>query len=137
MLSFVDTIRIYLGKKMDTFTVRDLRERTGELIKDAEEGHLSLVTKHGQPVFIAVPFKDELINWGIHVALAMHLYEENVLSLSKAAKLAQESIESFIEKLGMFNIPVVNYAVEDIEKELAFFKKEQNSGESLNDNKEY
>ena len=32
---------------MDTFTVRDLRERTGTLIHDAEEGRLSLVAKRG------------------------------------------------------------------------------------------
>ena len=41
---------------MDTFSIRDLRERTGDLVRDAEAGKLSLVTKHGQPVFLAVPF---------------------------------------------------------------------------------
>ena len=55
MLSFVGTNN--LGDDMDVFTVRDLRERTGELIRDAEEGKLSLITKHGQPVFIAVRFE--------------------------------------------------------------------------------
>lgn len=35
---------------MDTFTVRDFRERTGELIHDAESGNLSVITKHGRPV---------------------------------------------------------------------------------------
>lgn len=43
---------------METFTVRDLRERSGELIRGAENGKLSVVTKHGTPVFIAVPFDD-------------------------------------------------------------------------------
>ena len=43
---------------MDTFTVRDLRERTGDLIRDAEQGKLSIITKHGQPVFVAVPFDE-------------------------------------------------------------------------------
>ncbi|OYW26418.1 MAG: type I-E CRISPR-associated protein Cas5/CasD [Methyloversatilis sp. 12-65-5] len=46
---------------METFTVRDLRERTGELIRGAEEGRLSVVTKHGTPVFIAVPFDETLL----------------------------------------------------------------------------
>lgn len=32
---------------METFTIRDLRERTGELVRGAEAGQLSLVTKHG------------------------------------------------------------------------------------------
>lgn len=46
---------------MDSFTVRDLREHTGHLIHDAEAGKLSLVTKHGRPVFLAVPFSEELL----------------------------------------------------------------------------
>jgi prevent-host-death family protein len=32
---------------MEMYTIRDLRNRTGELIREAEAGHLSLVTKHG------------------------------------------------------------------------------------------
>jgi prevent-host-death family protein len=43
---------------MDAFTVRDLRERTGELIRDTKAGKLSVVTKHGRPVFVAVPLDD-------------------------------------------------------------------------------
>jgi len=35
---------------MDTFTVSDLRGRTGDLIRIALEGRLSLVTCHGKPV---------------------------------------------------------------------------------------
>ena len=38
---------------METFSIRDLRERTGELARTAEAGQLSIVTKHGRPVFIA------------------------------------------------------------------------------------
>ena len=45
---------------MNLFTVRDLRERTGELIRDAEAGKLSLVTQHGRPVFVAVPLDEQM-----------------------------------------------------------------------------
>ena len=51
---------------MDTFTVRDLRERTGELIRDAESGQLSVITKHGRPVFVALPFDETLIKSGVN-----------------------------------------------------------------------
>jgi len=50
---------------LDIFTVRDLRERTGALIHDAEDGKLSLITKHGRPVFLAVPFSEELLKMGL------------------------------------------------------------------------
>lgn len=39
---------------VNTFTIRDLRERTGDLVRDAKAGGLSVVTKHGRPVFIAL-----------------------------------------------------------------------------------
>ena len=84
---------------MDTFSVRDLRERTGELIHDAEAGKLSLVTKHGRPVFLAIPFTEDLIEFGLRPVLAVHLYKEGVLTLAKAAKLSGESLESFIARL--------------------------------------
>jgi len=104
---------------MDTFTVRDLRERTGELIRDAETGELSIVTKHGQPVFIAVPFDENVVKSGVSMALAVKLYEEDVLSLGKAAKFAGCSVVEFSDHLGMDGIPSVRYSAQELEGEVA------------------
>jgi len=106
---------------MDTFTVRDLREHTGTLIHDAEEGKLSLVTKHGRPVFLAVPFTQDLLDLGLRPAIAIKLYKEETLTLEKAAKLAGITIEAFIEKLGQLGIATVTYSADEIEKELKDF----------------
>lgn len=56
---------------MEIVTVRDLRNRTGELIREAQLGNLSLITKHGQPVFVAVPFDDALLESGVGVYLPL------------------------------------------------------------------
>lgn len=48
-----------------------------------------------------------MIQAGLPVALAIWLYEENVLSLGKAARRAQLPPEAFLEKLGAAGIPVV------------------------------
>ncbi len=106
---------------MDTFTVRDLREHTGTLIHDAEIGKLSLITKHGRPIFLAVPFSEDLLALGLRPALAMKLYKEGTLTLGKAAKLAEQSIEAFMERLGQLGIPVVNYVPGEIGQELKDF----------------
>lgn len=106
---------------MDTFTVRDLREHTGTLIHDAEKGKLSLITKHGHPVFLAVPFDEELLGLGLRPAIAVKLYRDKVLTLEKAAKVANCSVESFIEKLGKLAISVVNYSPSEIDEELNDF----------------
>lgn len=107
---------------MDTFTVRDLRGRTGELIRDAEAGKLSLVTKHGQPVFLAVPFDETLLREGVRVALSVKLFDDEAVSLGKAAKLAGMTQSEFIDHLGALKIPVVRYGKEELEQELAAFE---------------
>ena len=39
-------------------------------------------------------------------------------TLSQAAKIASLSIENFLDMLGEFNIPAVDYPAEDLETEL-------------------
>ncbi len=106
---------------MDTFTVRDLRERTGELIRDAEAGKLSVITKHGQPVFIAVPFDEVLVREGVAVALAVKLFDEGHVSLGKAAKLAGMPRAEFMEHLARLKIPVARYSPDELDRELETF----------------
>lgn len=107
---------------MDTFTVRDLREHTGALIHDAEVGKLSLITKHGRPIFLAIPFTDNLIELGLKPALAIHLYKEGVLTLAKAAKLSGESLEGFIATLSRLGISIIHYTIKDVDEELKDFE---------------
>lgn len=52
---------------MEIFTIKDLRERTGELVRGAEQGQLSIVTKHGQLIFVALPMDEQLVREGVSV----------------------------------------------------------------------
>jgi prevent-host-death family protein len=106
---------------MDTFTVRDLREHTGSLIHEAEAGKLSLITKHGRPVFLAVPFTSDLVEFGLRTSLAIKLFKEDAITLEKAAKIAGVHLEIFIERLGQLGIPAVDYPVHELSKELKDF----------------
>lgn len=103
---------------LDVFTVRDLRQRTGDLLRDAESGRLALITKHGRPAFLAVPFDERLLKHGVNKALAMHLFEAGHVTLSQAARIAILSIEDFLDILGEFGISVVDYPPEDLDEEL-------------------
>jgi prevent-host-death family protein len=106
---------------MQTFTIRDLRDRTGDLVRDAEAGKLSVVTKHGQPVFVAVPFDESLVKNGISVALAVKLFDEETVTVAQAAKLAGMSLSAFIDLLGSMHIPVARYAPGELEQEVEAF----------------
>ena len=103
---------------METFTIRDLRERTGELVRGAEAGELSVVTKHGQPVFLAVPIDDQLVRSGVVLDLAIKLYRDNVMSLGKAARLAGLDVEGFMDLLGQMGIAIIDYDPADLRDEL-------------------
>lgn len=104
---------------MDTFTVRDLRERTGELIRDAQAGKLSVVTKHGRPVFVAVPVDESLVRSGVTAAMAIKLFKEDALTLAQAAKLAQLPLEAFAGQVSALGIPVVDYPARELAGEVA------------------
>lgn len=109
------------GAIMDTFTIRDLRERTGDLAKQAESGRLAIITKHGKPLLLGVPFDETLLQEGIHFSLAIKLFQEGVITLSKASKIAKLSIEAFIEELGTLGISVADYESKEFYQELAIF----------------
>ena len=103
---------------IDVFTVRDLRERTGDLIRDAEQGRLSLVTKRGRPAFLAVPFDQRLLQLGLQKALATRLFEQGLLSMSQAARVAGVSLEEFLDVLKTAGVPAVDYPPEDLDEEM-------------------
>ena len=107
---------------MQSFTIRDLRERPGELSREVEKGNLTLVTRHGHPLFVGVPFTDSMLRHGVNTALAETLFKSGGLSLGKAAAFANMSIAEFAEYLSQLGIPVVDYPAEELEEEPRIFE---------------
>jgi prevent-host-death family protein len=108
---------------METFNIRDLRNRTAELVRAAEHGHLSLVTKHGHPVFVAVPFDDTLLKSGVLVALAVGLVAEQKIGLAQAARIAGVSPSEMIDILAEHKVSLVSYSADELANELEQFKE--------------
>lgn len=50
--------------------------------------------------------------------LAIKLYEIGKISLGQAAKLSGFSKRAFIDVLGQYQIPVINYSVEELRQEV-------------------
>lgn len=106
---------------MQAFSIRDLRERTGELSQEAEKGNITLITKHGYPLFVSLPFTEKLLKNNIHVVLAESLYRTGSFSIGKAAKLAEMSIAEFTEYLSCLGVAVVDYPADELQDELGYF----------------
>ena len=103
---------------MDVFTIRELREKTGTLVRDAERGEVSLVTKRGRPAFLTVPLDRLTVDAGVCCSLAVHLLDQGVLTLSQAAKVAGMSIEQFLDLLRDSGVDVVDYPPEEVAQEM-------------------
>lgn len=103
---------------LDVFTVRDLRQRSGELLRDAEQGRLALITKHGRPAILAVPFDERLLSLGLHRALALELVEAGRATLSQGARLAGMPLVDFIDLAGEAGVPAMDYPPDDLAEEV-------------------
>jgi predicted HTH domain antitoxin len=108
---------------MQTFSIRDLRERTGDITRAAESGEMTVVAKHGEPIFLTVPFDDFLLQHGVKVDVAVKLFTTDILTLAKAARFAGLSQEAFIELLGSIGIPAVNYDPAELDEELRLLQR--------------
>jgi prevent-host-death family protein len=103
---------------MEAFAVRDLREHTGELVRNAERGGYSVVSKHGKPLFVALPFNDALLAAGVSVALADKLVLQAELSVAAGAKLAGMPYARYLQHLGTLGYSMLDDAA-DMTAELA------------------
>ena len=102
---------------MQAFAIRDLREHTGELVRNAESGQYSVVSKHGKPLFVALPFDDALLQVGVNIALADKLVHSGELSVGAGAKLAAMPYTAYLQHLGSTGFSMLGDA--DVDNELA------------------
>ena len=99
-------------------SARDLRNRAGDLLRDAGNGELSLITKHGKPAAMAVPFDRGLIEQGVHRRLAVRLFSQELVTLCQASKIAMMGIEQFLDMAADLGVTVVEYSPEDVESDV-------------------
>jgi prevent-host-death family protein len=123
VLTLVRIVRRFVGTNtrmntLDVFSARDLRNRSGELLRETEAGNLTVITKHGRPAAITVPFDAELLELGLPTHLAVRLFEQRLITLAQASKLAGRSIEEFFAILGASNVDAVDYPPEELGDEL-------------------
>jgi len=102
----------------DVYSVHDPRHRSGDLLRNAKAGKVSLITKHGTPAILALPFNEHLLRHGVHPALGLHLFESGRMTLAQAARVAGLSVEKLVALLGEAGIPAVDYAPNELKEEL-------------------
>lgn len=104
---------------MDTLTVDELKRAPGRLVDDVARGEVALVLDQGQPAFFALPVDETLLTRGAKVALAIRLFDQEIVGLEGAACIAGMSQSEMIDCLGQARIPVVRYGPGELEAEIA------------------
>ena len=103
---------------MEAFAIRDLREHTGDLVRNAESGQFSVVSKHGKPLFVALPFDDAMLGAGVSVALADRLVRSGELSVAAGAKLSGLTYAGYLQHLGAMGVSLLDESA-SLDQEIA------------------
>ena len=106
-------------RKLEVFSVRDLRLRSSELVREAEAGQVSVITKRGRPAVVAVPFGTRLVDLGLDKDLALALFDQGLITLAKAAKLAGVTQDVFMDLMAEAGSVAVDYPPEELTDELS------------------
>jgi predicted HTH domain antitoxin len=104
---------------MKTFKTTDLPQQVDDLLRDAANGEMSLVTKDGEPAFMAVPFSKDMLSDELGVSLAVKLFDEDVITTREGARMADMTLAEFMRACGKRGVPVVRYSPSELETELA------------------
>jgi antitoxin (DNA-binding transcriptional repressor) of toxin-antitoxin stability system len=103
---------------MHSFNTHDLHEHSDDLVRNAEVGEYSVVSKHGKPLFVAVPFTGVLLEAGVHVALADQMVLRGELSFAAGAKMARKPYAHYLQHLSAQGYSVLDDAVDGLDADL-------------------
>lgn len=105
------------------FNIDDLIHHSAELVKETKDGKTSLLVENNEPVAAVLFFSETMLKEGMRVALAMKLFDGELVSVGQAAKLAELLLALFMESCSALGIPVARYESGEVEQELRVMEK--------------
>lgn len=110
-----------MGSFMRAFPVRKLHKHLNKLLRRVSRGELSVLTRRGAPLLVVVPCDETILADGIGLDLAVRLFDEERISLGRAARLVGVSVSEMIDILGARGVAVIRANRETLAQELADF----------------
>lgn len=103
---------------MISISVKQFLDHPDKLLSDAQAGEIAVVTRDGEPVFMAVPMGGSLDRRRVRLEIAVSMFDHEQVSIGVASRIAGLSISEMIDELGRRRIPVIRYSKEDLEEEM-------------------
>lgn len=105
---------------MRTVSVDDFTRQPQRLLEDVKGGEIALVTDGGESVLLAVPLAGADTQSTL-IELAARLYDRELISLERAARIAGLSCSETIDEFGRRDIATIRLTPEELGRELAAF----------------
>lgn len=106
---------------MHTLTDDDIKREPTQLLDDAQRGQVTVVTRKGQALLMTVPLANGAPTPGALLDLAASLYDNEQISLGRAAEIAGLAYADMMDELGRRGIATIRLRPGDLERELAAF----------------
>ena len=108
---------------MESISVEQFLEHPDKFLSDAQGGKIAVVTQDGEPVLMAVPMGASLDGQRIRLELAVSLFDQELVSIGVASRIAGSSIVDMIDELGRRRIPVVRHSGEEFAEEMKHVRR--------------
>lgn len=106
---------------MHTCTVDDSTREPQRLLAETRHGDITVITDGGEAVLQAVPLAQGHAIQITLAELAAQLYDKELISLERAARVAGLSYSETIDEFGRRGIATIRLTPEELERELAAF----------------
>jgi predicted HTH domain antitoxin len=101
---------------MQTVGIKALKTNPSALSKAFDSRDTLLITRRGEPIGIAAPFDERLLDLGFTRWIALRAFQSGDLSLGQVAKAFDKSKQDMLPLLSRLGIAVADYDLaEDLE----------------------
>ena len=94
---------------MQVVGIKELQTNPGKLTQAFKQDDYLLITRHGQPLGLALPFADKVMDQGLIPWFAIKGFQNGDLSLGQLSKALQKNHHETIRFLGSLGIPIADY----------------------------
>ena len=109
---------------MQVIGIKELQTNPAKLTKAFQARDYLLITKHGQPLGLAIPFDEGIMDKGLIPWFAIKGFQNGDFSLGQLAKILDKTHHETIRLLDSLGVPIADY---DLEEDLAAIAQMLNS----------
>lgn len=107
---------------MGSISVDQFLDHPDKLLSAASIGEITVVTRDGEPVFMALPLGANLDAQSMRMEFAVALFDGDQVSIGVASRIAWLTIGEMIDELGRRKISVVRYYGDKFAEEMKYVR---------------